>query len=208
MNQFSTFQPTPAKFNRERAAWCCPSCGAELARVKTWPKENRLVVANDFLRNQEGTYQKPKAARRWIRTQAGRNYAAKLQSEIDRTEANARRWEAIAQETNANSEEAEEPNGPDVQARCCRQYAQIIRGTLDSLKRSEQLWLPETPDDTARRKLLAQCGVKPPTMEEKEQLAARAWTDPKEFTAEQINKQPLKFFCCNHLRSIPSMRSF
>ncbi len=202
MNQFSTFQPTPAKFNRERAAWCCPSCGAELARVKTWEKESRLIVVNDFLRDQEGTYRKPKAARPWIKTQAGRDYAAKLQSLIERTEEKACDWEEKARAINANSEEAEEPNGPDVQARCCRQYAQIIRGTLDSLNRSEKLWI----DDAARRKLLAQWGVKPPTMTQRKQSAAQAWTDPKEFTAAQISEQPLMFLCCGHLHPVRSVR--
>jgi hypothetical protein len=206
MNQFSTYHPTPARFDSQGKTWHCPHCGAELARVKTWPKESRLVVANDFLRNQEGIYQKPKAARRWIKTRSGRDYAAKLESEIDRAEGNALRWEAIAQETNANSEEAEEPNGPDVQAQCCRQYAQIIRGTLDDLKRSEKLWLPETPDNVARRKLLAKWGVKPPTEREQEQRAAQAWTDPKTFTAAEISAQPLKFFCCGRLHPVRSVR--
>lgn len=213
MNQFSTYQPTPATYKQHRKTWCCPDCGAELARVKIWPKETRLIVADDFIRDEQGTYQKLKPAtrhrigfRRWITTTQGRNYAAKLQAVIDRAEANARKWEAEAQAIGPVPEEDEEPNSPGVQARCCRQYAQIIRTTLDSLNRSEKLWLPEAPHQAARRELLEKLGVEPPTMEQREMRAAQAWTDPKEFTETQIREKPLKFFCCRHLRYIRRVR--
>ena len=146
MNQFSTFQPTSARFNHEKQTWHCPLCRAVLASVETWANgTSGLIVADAFSRDSEGVYQKPKKARPgfiWSKTQPGRDYAAKLQSVIEQAEANARRWESLAQATNANSEEAEAPNGPDAQARYCHHWAQSLRITLDSLGRSRK---PDTP---------------------------------------------------------------
>jgi hypothetical protein len=124
-----------------------------------------------------------------------------MQRRIEHAEAKARELDA-----KASAAKAEEPNGPDVQARYCLQYAAMMRQTLDSLKRSENLRLPETALQKARRELLEKHGIKPPTEAEREQRATKAWTGSKTFTAAEIKQKPLTFRCCGQLQSIEKLR--